>query len=258
MAIRISIACPICGEADQVSPSAIGTKATCGKGHAFVVRRDGGSAVKRIDNDAGRPQIGMAEAGFHAPARHRPHDVAARPGEAEAFDLRQVEYVCTATGKPFTSIFRRIDPGTPYQFERNQKGTGSLYRAAYDDAERHGMAIEQEPEEEHYAVGEFDFTGWACGWCGNEGRMTCSCDTKLCRGEARAIAHGYRCRCPACGDVNDFTGKATTVSGMSARLSRPATQLGSARPDRAAIDLDSAPASRLFSLGNLLRLPGKR
>lgn len=258
MAIRISIACPVCGEADQVSPSAIGTRATCGKGHDFVVRRDDGSAAKRVDVDANRLQVGMAGTTFHAPAQHRPHAIAARPGEAEAFDLRQLEYVCTATGKPFTSIFRRHASGAPYQFERNQKGTGSLYRAAYDDAERHGMAIEQEPEEENYAVGEFDFTGWACGWCGNAGRMTCSCDAKLCRGEAHAIAHGYRCQCPACGEVNDFTGKATTVTGMSARLSRPAAQLSNARPRQDVIDVNPAPVSRLFSLGNLLRLPGKR
>ena len=196
MAIRISIACPICGEADQVSPSAIGTKATCDKGHDFVVCRDGGLSVS-VAGHGNTVNIGLAGAAFHAPAQRRAHEVAARPDEAEAFDLRQLEYVCTATGKPFTSIFRRVDPGAPYQFERNQKGTGSLHRAAYDDAERHGMAIEQEPEEENHAVGEFDFTGWACGRCGNAGRMTCSCDAMLCRGEAQAIAHGYRCQCPA-------------------------------------------------------------
>lgn len=257
MAIRISIACPQCGEADQVSPSAIGTQATCGKGHVFVVRRDGGLSVS-VAGHGNTVTIAMSGTTFHAPAQHRPHAVAPRPDEAEAFDLRQLEYVCTATGKPFTSIFRRHASGASYQFERNQKGTGSLYRAAYDDAERHGMAIEQEPEEENYAVGEFDFTGWACGWCGNAGRMTCSCDAKLCRGEAHAIAHGYRCRCPACGDVNDFTGKATTLTGMSARLSRPAAQHGNARPRQEVIDLEPAPVSRLFSLGNLLRLPGKR
>ena len=222
-----------------------------------MVRRDGGSSVSVTDNQSGL-KLSMAGATFHAPAQHRPQEIAARPGEAEAFDLRQLEYVCTATGKPFTSIFRRHASGAPYQFERNQKGTGSLYRAAYDDAERHGMAIDQEPKEEDYAIGEFDFTGWACGWCGNAGRMTCSCDTKLCRGEAHAIAHGYRCRCPACGEVNDFTSKLTTITGMSAWLSRPAAQLGNDRSRQGVIDMDSAPASRLFSLGNLLRLPGKR
>lgn len=257
MAIRISIACPVCGEADQVSPSAIGTQVTCGKGHVFVVRRDGGSSVSVTGSQSGL-QLSVSGATFHAPAQQRSQPIAARPGEAEAFDLRQLEYVCTATGKPFTSIFRRHAAGAPYQFERNQKGTGSLYRAAYDDAERHGMAIEQEPEEENYAVGEFDFSGWACGWCGNDGRMTCSCDAKLCRGDAQAIAHGYRCQCPACGEVNDFTGKATTITGMSARLSRPAAQLSNARPRQEVIDMEPPPAGRPFSLGNLLRLPIKR
>ena len=45
---------------------------------------------------------------------------------------------------------------------------------------------------------------------------------------------------------------------MSARLSRLAAQLSNARARQNVIDIDPAPLARLFSLGNLLRLPGKR
>lgn len=218
MAVRIRIECPQCGEADQVSPLAIGTTGTCSRGHVFKLSRESCVTVNVLGHH-NNVNVNVHQPRIEAPARRPSHEAVPHRAAVSDLDLRQLEIHCAETVKPFSALFLPNDANR-YQWWRNEYGTGSLYRATYTQSEINGLSVDQEPEEEAFAAQEFDWTGFRCEWCHSPAMLQCNCGLQFCRSHAESVAGGWLAQCPGCGVRQHFSPNVSKLLGMSARLSR--------------------------------------
>jgi hypothetical protein len=128
-----------------------------------------------------------------------------RPGEE-----RTILFRCGPTGKRFAVVFARI--------------VGTFKVARVDDLQIPALAGPR--EDSSFAIGEFDFYGWRCPWCGHPRHgdtglfVRCGkCREYVCRGRSSKdfLCHaGCGSRGPVTGDIRQMEAS----SGESAPLTR--------------------------------------
>jgi len=159
--------------------------------------------------------------------------LAAMRKDAGIGDRRTLHFTCSATGKPFAISFKRVSEKHRFQIDAIESGRkGSWIGRIFGSSE--------EPAQ-HFAVSEFDFSGFACPHCGHKGSSQvadffgCPCKRFLC-GARITEANGFTlfaCH-DGCGKtgilgraIESFAGdEGTGSSGPNAkRLSGPHKQI---------------------------------
>lgn len=128
-------------------------------------------------------------------------------------ETRTLSCVCVRTGQHYEVIFERFSENHKFQISRIEKHEKST---AKNISPLNGLFSGSMSESKSFDVNEFDFSGWACPYCGDDRRIHCTaCEYVVCGKRMRVLPDGREAY--ACHDACGNTGTLVPVERISAK-----------------------------------------